>query len=82
MRFKKLNEAFDYDQEAINHARELVDDLSTFIDNLDIYKHANECIDADEIEALTDAIEVLESFGIKYKALASQQLKDYYASKG
>ena len=51
MKFKKLSEAFDYDQAALNHAHDL-------------------------IEALNIAIEVLDSFVIRYGAFASKQLRN------
>lgn len=76
MKFKKLSEAFDYDQAALNHAKDLIDELSSFVDNVDMYKHATEFIDSDDIEALNIAIEVLDSFLIRYGAFASKQLRD------
>ena len=78
MKFKRLNEAFDYDQAAINDATALINDLSDFIDNISIYRHAYECIDSEELAALGTAIEVLTTFRLNYMALASKNLKDYY----
>ena len=78
MKFKKLSEAFDYDQAALNHAKDLIDELSVFIDNLDIYKNANKCIDEQGLMTLNAAIETLEDFSLAYSKIARDAIKAKY----
>lgn len=78
MKFKKLSEAFDYDQAALNHAKDLIDELSAFIDNIDMYKHATECIDTSGIDKLNDAVDTLENFIMCYNKIAKASINAYY----
>ncbi len=78
MKFKKLTEAFDYDQAALNHAKDLIDELSSFIDNVEMYKHATECIDQSGIDKLNSAVDTLEDFIIRYSKIARASIDAYY----
>ena len=78
MKFKRLSEAFDYDQAALNHAKDLIDELSAFIDNVDMYKHAAECIDQSGMDKLNSAVDTLEDFIVRYSKIARASIDAYY----
>ncbi len=78
MKFKRLSEAFDYDQAALNHAKDLIDELSVFIDNIDMYKHATECIDQNGLDKLESAIDTLENFVLCYAKIARSSINAHY----
>lgn len=78
MKFKRLSEAFDYDQAALNHAKDLIDELSAFVDDIDMYKHATECIDQAGIDRLNSAIDTLENFIICYNKVARKSINTFY----
>ena len=78
MKFKRLSEALGYDQAALNHAKDLIDDLSAFIDNLEVYKNADKCINQEAIDKLNSAVDTLEDFVICYSKVARDSINNYY----
>lgn len=81
MKFKILAESFGYDQAGIDLSRATKDKLEEFINELEVIENAYECITDEELTVLDEAIEILDSFHTKYKALASRKLQAYYNKK-